>query len=192
MKNLTLYLFWVLISIPVMSLSQTNKNVEEILVSADDLPAEVLERIKQKKKLENITDDIETYGKWAGMGKEIGTAVGESLAAVKDVSVDFSNTRLGLITIALVVWKVAGVDLLRIAFATIMLAISWIFITRSYFKSCVPLREYENGKPSLIRRLFYGTGKYTYNSDAVYDDSKITHLVIMAVFAIIAAVVAFA
>jgi muconolactone delta-isomerase len=46
---------------------------------------------------------IQTYGKWVGLGKEVGEAVNSSLAAVTDQTARFADTKVGKVTMALVI-----------------------------------------------------------------------------------------
>lgn len=93
------------------------------------LSPEVQSALKAANTEQQITTQIETVSKYAGMGKEIGTAVNESLKAVSSTVVDLSETKVGKITMALVVYKVIGTDILQlfigILWITIILIVSW-------------------------------------------------------------------
>ena len=95
----------ILTFISVMSFAQGG---EQITVNIKDLPPELAQQLRQKQQ---VSQTLETYGEWAGMGKEIGVAVREGLTAVKDVAVDFSKTEVGHFTMALIAWKVVGEDI---------------------------------------------------------------------------------
>jgi hypothetical protein len=90
--------------------------------------------IEQKMSADVVTQKIETYGKWAGMGKEIGTAAKEGLGAIKDVAIDLSNSNLGKTVMFLIVWKVAGRDFVRIILAFLFAATCVWLVSRSYFR----------------------------------------------------------
>jgi hypothetical protein len=70
---------------------------------------------------------IERYGSYVGVGKEIGIAVNSALEAVNDQVVKFSETKLGKITVFLVVWKVLYKDVLGIIIG-IPLLLGWTAI----------------------------------------------------------------
>lgn len=97
-------------------------------------PAAKAEIDKQMKE-NTITQQIETYGAWAGIGKEIGVAAREGLTAVKDVTLDLSESELGKTVMLLIVWKVAGIDMLRILIGFIIAMIATIFVVKSYMRS---------------------------------------------------------
>lgn len=102
---------------------------EQITVNTKDLPPEIVAQLKQKQQ---VTNTLETYGEWAGMGKEIGVAMKEGLTAVKDVAVDFSKTDVGTYTMVLIAWKVVGEDVLGLSLGMIVFTVGMLFITWSY------------------------------------------------------------
>lgn len=81
-----------------------------------------------------LTKRIERYGNFVGVGKEIGVAVNGALTAVNDQMVKFSETKLGNITVFLVVWKVLYKDVLGIVIG-IPVLIGWtaLFMGIIYF-----------------------------------------------------------
>lgn len=87
---------------------------EKIVVDVNDLTPEQFEKIKAKNELESITQKVESYGKWVGVGNEIGVAIKEGLMAVVDVSDKFGNTNVGKYTMLFIGWKIIGADLIRI------------------------------------------------------------------------------
>lgn len=115
MKKLFSLLFMLLVS--VVTFSQTNLSQEEF----NKLPIETQNQIKSVKAVSQTQENIEIAGKWVGFGKEVGTAVNESLKAVTQTAVDFSNTKLGKITILLVIYKVIGEDIIQALFGVLWL-----------------------------------------------------------------------
>lgn len=106
-----------------------------VSIDTAGMPAAVKAAIANKMKTDEITTKIETYGKWAGMGKEIGTAAREGLGAVKDVAIDLSNSNLGKTVMFLIIWKVAGVDMVRMIIGFLIMIVITIFVTKSYFRT---------------------------------------------------------
>jgi uncharacterized protein YxeA len=125
MKRTLLFISLLLVSL--ITFSQVNISKEDF----DKLPIDVQNKITGTK-----TDgQIETAGKWVGFGKEVGTAVNESLKAVTGTAVDFSKTSLGKITVALVIYKVIGSDIIRVLFGILWLILVFtisIYIHLSY------------------------------------------------------------
>jgi hypothetical protein len=121
------------------------------------MPANVKAAIDDKMKTDEITNKIETYGKWAGMGKEIGVAAKEGLTAVKDFAVDVSESNVGKTVMFLIIWKVAGKDFVRIILATLFALISIWLISRSYFRMFATKRVIEK-----TGWWIFGTKKYQY------------------------------
>lgn len=72
---------------------------------------------------------IATGSKWVGLGKEIGSAMNESLTAITTTAANFADTKLGRFTMILVAYKVIGTELLQIAFGILWLIILiWVSI----------------------------------------------------------------
>ena len=127
MKKLFL-LFLLMFSVTVSSFSQTKD--EQIVFKTSDLTADQLVKIKTQQKVDELQSKIQTYGKWAGVGGEVGTAVREGLNAVVDVSEKFGNTKVGTFTMYLIAWKVVGVDITRIILGLLFVTIATIFILK--------------------------------------------------------------
>lgn len=51
---------------------------------------------------------------WVGIGKEVGDAVNSSLQAITTQSNNFAQTNVGRITVAVVIWKIMGDQLIHI------------------------------------------------------------------------------
>lgn len=145
MKNLILIIA-LLFSFSLFSYGQ-NESPEQIVVDVSDLTPDQLEKIKNKK-------NIETINKWAGVGKEVGVAVREGLTAVKDISLEFADTNVGTITIAIIVWKVIGKDLMSFIICIPIWIIIAFFILKSYFKTCV-----------VHKRIIKNPGLFKYPKD---------------------------
>lgn len=88
---------------------------------------------------QEVTKQQEVKG-WVGIGKEIGDAVNSSLSAVTTQSNNFAHTPVGILTAAVVIWKLLGGDLVHI-FGGILFALTitplWIW---SYRRMCLPRR----------------------------------------------------
>ena len=120
--------------------AQTTAPQEKIVVNVSDLTATQLAKVKADEQLKLVEQKIETYGKWAGAGKEIGIAVREGLTAVVDVAEKFSKTDVGTFTLAMIAWKVMGKDLIRMSVGIILILIIITVGVRSYVKTCMPRR----------------------------------------------------
>ena len=87
---------------------------EKITVNTNDLTADQLAKIKLEQTNTELQKKLDTYGKWVGVGGEIGTAVKDGLTAVVDVADKFGATNVGKFTMTMVAWKVIGKDLAKI------------------------------------------------------------------------------
>lgn len=160
MKKLFLILFLGLVAL--IGVSQTEP--EKVIINASDLTPAQLEKIRVDEQLKKVED----YGKWVGVGKEIGTAVREGLSGVVDVADKFGNTNVGKITIGLIIWKVAGVDFIRILLGIIFA----LFVTRLVF---ISLRK-TYGKRVMIKGnvfFFWRDREYKYIEPEDYEGINI-------------------
>lgn len=109
--------------------AQTTYPTEKITVNTSDLTPDQLAKIKAQQELETMQQKLETYGKWVGVGGEIGNAVKESLNSVVDVADKFGKTDVGKFTLIMVAWKIIGKDAVRIFLGLLFyLSITWIFM----------------------------------------------------------------
>lgn len=104
---------------------------EKIVVDVSDLTPEQIATLKEKERLRTLEEKIEHYGKWVGMGEEIGIAVKEALMAVVDVSEKFGETKVGQFTLAMVAWKVVGQDILRVILGLIFQFVITVMLFKS-------------------------------------------------------------
>lgn len=165
-KIATLILLIVIAAIAGCCPNTANAQTKAITIDTTGMPAAVKQAIVDKMKQDVITDKIESYGKWVGFGKEVGVAAREGLTAVKDVALDIANSKLGSTIMFLIIWKVAGIDFVRIGLATLFSFVSIWLISRSYFRLF--------NRRKITERTgwwIFGTRKYSYNEipDDVLD-----------------------
>lgn len=108
---------------------------QSVAIDIDKLSPEAKAQITDQIIEDAVTEKLKTYGKWAGMGKEIGIATREGLTAVKDVTLEVADSNLGKTIIWLVVWKVAGVEVIRMIVGIIIMIFVTIAVYKSYFRS---------------------------------------------------------
>ena len=88
----------------------------------------------QQLNTQNVKDKAEAYGAWVGVGKEIGEAVNSSLSAISDNAAKFADTKVGKLSMAIVVWKVVGRDILGLMYAAIIVFVGLPLLIWSYRK----------------------------------------------------------
>jgi hypothetical protein len=106
--------------------SQTKE--ERVTISKSELTIDQLKKLEEDELLKKL----DHYGKWVGIGGEIGTAVRESLMGVVDVADKFGDTNVGKFTLVMVAWKIIGKDLIRIFLGVIFLIMFTIMFWRNY------------------------------------------------------------
>ncbi len=121
---------------------------QTVTINASDLTPAQLAKIEADKKfaqanfqIEQLQKKVDTYGKWIGVGGEIGTAVKEGLTAVVDVADKFSNTDVGKFTMTLIAWKVIGQDIVRIILGLFFFAVLTIIEIKIYRRVVMPRKE---------------------------------------------------
>lgn len=133
--------FWTLMALAVMFAAtpafaqQLAPTPKSYVVTADQLEAG-----------EKLTT-IETVGKYAGVGKEIGEGVSGALGALNEEASKFGDARVGHFTMAMIAWKIMGDDIVAVShdmigyvvgtpfFFLASLAVLW-----SYRRRCIPHR----------------------------------------------------
>lgn len=89
----------------------------------------------------STTDNfLNTLSQFESIGEQTGLAVKRSLEAVVDVADKFSNTPVGQITIALVVWRVAGDSIVALFLGIIIFTIGLILFHRLFFEKRIPIK----------------------------------------------------
>lgn len=77
--------------------------------------AQIAELVIQSEQMkESPTSTVETLGEYAEFGKAFGSAIAETAEQVGATANDFIQTPAGKLSVALIVWKVAGDDLLGV------------------------------------------------------------------------------
>lgn len=102
---------------------------EKITVSTKDLTVDQLAKIKAEAEIKTLQNKLDTYGKWVGVGGEIGTAVKEGLTAVVDVSEKFGKTDVGKFTLVMIAWKVMGEDAVGLVVGLLFFIVTVTLIT---------------------------------------------------------------
>lgn len=163
---------------PNSATAQTTTKSEIVTLDLSTLPPSVQNQIKQNIQTTDNLHQLEQYSKWAGLGEEVGVAVSSALNAVVDVADKFGKTRVGEITIALVVWKVAGKDVVQIIVGFILFTITIIFVSKSYFRTF-------SRRKLTSRTGWWIFGKRTYETteaDDFWDNpntAALMHVVVM-------------
>lgn len=117
----------------------------------------------------NVDNTVGLYGKYAGIGKEMGVAFTSFLSALTKEAVGFSNTKLGGWAMILITWKVVGMDMLRVfigipVFLLVIILLVWQFRVGYY-----PTKTQITG--GLWQRL-KGTAEYTITQPTKEDKER--------------------
>ena len=110
-----------LATLSIGSFAQVSLSREQLA----SLPEETRQQIT--KASENPTS------KYVGLGKEIGEAINSSLNSIEKHAISFSNTKLGKITVFVLLWKLLYTDIIR-GTVGILLLILFIITLRKILK----------------------------------------------------------
>jgi hypothetical protein len=148
MKKFSFLFLAVYFFVAVCAFAQNNQGVsgvgpdnDVIIVNKKDLPTGLVKELESKKQLEVMKNKIETYGKWVGMGKEVGVAINDSLSALTKQADDFSKTGVGKFTMFLVAYKVLGKEVMNVAIGIFLMFI-WLFLYIWYIKKNTMTRSF--------------------------------------------------
>ena len=134
MKRIALLFALLLAVMPVESVqSQTQQKDEIVSIRKSELTPQQAASIEQQ----NMQNKIETYGKWVGLGKEVGEAVNGSLSALSTQADNFAKTGVGKFTMVLVAYKVVGDDILDVLITVPLMIVMTLIFIWSYRKSCM-------------------------------------------------------
>ena len=129
----------ILFLLSIMMFFAMNIQAQKVEVNLSDLTPAQRAKIEAQQKLDvanqqilNLEKKIDTYGKWIGVGGEIGNAVNEGLTAVVDVADKFGKTDVGRFTMVLIAWKVMGKDVIQIFLGLIFFAVLTTILVRVY------------------------------------------------------------
>jgi len=122
-----------LMLITVSTYAQTTQTVDNrVVVDKSILTPDQIAKIYADQATNQVIEQVSTYSKIAGVGKEVGIAVREGLTAVVDIADKFGGTDVGKFTMVMIAWKIVGKDVFRIAIGLVFLVIFMIFIGKYY------------------------------------------------------------
>jgi hypothetical protein len=169
--------------------AQNTTNDETVTVKKSDLTKDQLAQIQQQA----VADKVRQYGSWVGVGHEIGTAVNESLSAVTNQANSFSNTSVGKWTIFLVIWKVAGHDIIGFFVGFFLLTVGIPVWTFAFYRNCITRRVLVSKTKDERKWEVVNDGPAISRGDlSDLTLSRIFHFVALAVFGAFTAWVMFA
>jgi hypothetical protein len=161
-----------LLSALAVSVAAQQQQQETVTVPKSMLNQQQLADLEREQTKQKIQD----YGEWVGVGKEIGVAVDSSLSAISNRANEFANTKVGTVTMWVVVWKVLGRDIVGYIFGFGLLGIGIPVILWSYRKRVLPsqilkkeyfdekgkrVREYATYEPPTYRDVPMGLSHFT-------------------------------
>lgn len=96
-----------------------------VTIDVNQLPESIKQQITQQAALQETKAKVAQYGEWVGLGKELGSAIDGGLSAVENHVDKIADTNVGKITMALIVYKVIGRELVHYI-SGIAFALTWV------------------------------------------------------------------
>lgn len=124
----------------------------QVTLSEEDfkkLPKEVQQQIRPDS---TVIEKLEETSKAVSIGREIGTAVNETLTAVSDNVIRVAESNVGQTAIGIAMWKLLWKDILGIVAGTVLFGFSMYFGMRAIKKPA----EDDNEDDVEVRRIISG------------------------------------
>jgi hypothetical protein len=160
---------------------------ETVTIKKSELTAEQ----RAKVEADNLRTKANQYGEWVGIGKEIGVAVNDGLTAVTAQANNFAQTPVGKVTVAVIVFKVIGKQLIGLIVAftmTIIFIPLWVWSYKRYMPGRKYLKKEIVGPDNKVIERQYGVTELCYDT----SDWLIGHWVIFGAFVVVNLFVIFA
>lgn len=162
MKNLFIaFLLTITFMSPVFAGSITTEDLGNFNSLTETQKAQVIADIARAKEANGVTSDLPTTPEKMKEWADFGTAIGKGMAATaRELGIaldEFSKSTVGKIAIGLLIYKVAGKDLLGYIFGTLWFLFgipTWIY----FFKRIVMRKSIDyipNGDKKPIKNVVY-------------------------------------
>lgn len=163
MKKLFLSIVLLFGVLGVASANITSDDLGDFNTLSDTQKADIVSQIAKAKETNRTNVTVPTTPAKMKEWVDVGTAIGKGMAATaKELGValdDFAKSSVGKIALALLIWKVAGSDIVGLGFG-----MSWLFIMGIvwvyFFKRIVMKRQEElteNEKGKTVKVVKYNT-----------------------------------
>lgn len=130
MKKMFLILLFSFISI----FSQT----QTATIDLSKLDPTLRAQIEAAQKEQSIEEKINRYGRWVGMGKEVGDAIDGALGAISNRANEFANTKVGMFTMGIIAFKVVGYPIIQLCVGIPLILLGTIFFIWILKAQCLP------------------------------------------------------
>ena len=170
---------------------QSGNQPRMVTVDVNQLPTAQRDSILESQYQSEIDAKVKKFGWAAGLGKEIGEGVNESLKAITERTAEFAETKVGKFTMFMVAWKILGGDVIQLGFG-LFFFILWIAVwIYSYWRNCITRRVVvEKGKEGVKNWEIINEWVNNQGSD-IKTQTAVIHWIIFLVFAIITCIIIF-
>lgn len=118
--------------------------------------AMVAENVKNNTPVEQTKSAVDSANEWVKVGQGVGSGLASAARELGVAVNDFAATPVGQITVALIVWKVAGGDLVQLVVGLAYFAVAapayLVFYRKAWAPKHVHTEYYETGKIKSVTR----------------------------------------
>ena len=157
---------------------------QQVTVDLQKLEPNVRNAIIDANKEQSKVGDPESWKKWAEVGKSIGLAIGETAKQLNVEVNSFIKTPAGIITVALISYKIAGHDILRIILGIPL----WCVITFIVGYSFLYFHGRERVIDEKTKQVTY-VRKYPWQSNDARSASAAVHVIIWVVATLVLSII---
>jgi hypothetical protein len=151
MKKLILTL--ILLFVTIMSFAQATEINTQGLTAAQKAELVIQAEKMKETPLEVTQPTVDTALKWAEVGKSVAVGIGAGARELGTAVNDFAVSPVGKVTMAIIVWKMLGKDIMAIAVSVGILLIGLPTIWFGFRKACIDKIEYED-KKGIFNRTY--------------------------------------
>ena len=151
-----------------------------VIVDLDLLPQNIAQKVSDvaKETVDSTGLTIEQIGKYTEMGKGVGIAVAELCKSLNVGVNEFAKTRVGVITMGILVWKLVGKDIWSILGGIIFLSIFMTLWWKSFKYFHISERIVKTGKDNQPEISYIS--KHDFDGDNVYGVAT-CHVIILII-----------
>jgi hypothetical protein len=138
------------------------------------------------EKMRNLNDEnliekkIQRYGKWVGLGKEVGTAAREGLSALSDESNKFAETKVGKYVMFIIAFKILGYPITQLIVGLLIFFIGTTIFVIYFLREGISKRYItkETVKDGVTEKVY---GMTNTGSNALYSFLLYVALVLICI-----------
>lgn len=107
---------------------------EVVTLDLNQINPELANQIRMLNNETQLEKRIERFGKWVGLGKEVGVAVSEGLSSLNEETNKFADTRVGKYVMFIIAFKILGYPITQLIVGFTIFMIGTIIFIVYFFR----------------------------------------------------------